>query len=346
MDESRLKRLLGEYREKYSVPAVGAAVVTRSGELIVDVVGDRDPESGDPVQVGDEWHIGLCAKSLTAALYGRLVERGDTEWGVPIAEFFPDLADDLNAEWSETTIDEVLVCRSGMRADISRKEILAGWDDTRPVTDQRTSAVVTAMSRAPRGRGKFIYSNLSYIVVGAAIDRISGMPFEDAIRTHLFEPLGITSAGFGPPPDIWGHASRFRLGPITAFNGAPADPESLRSDNPPVMTSAGRLHISLSDWALLQLLFLNKGHGVLQPETIYRLLADPSAKDRGMAMGWAPAKSLDGMAYGMHGSNTFWSASALIDADFEHVAMVVANDGRSRVLGTSIHLAASLLRSD
>ena len=198
--KNRLRELLVDFRDRFAVPALGGAVLSRTGALGIEVVGTRRRGGSDPVAVEDQWHIGSCAKAITAALYARLVERGDTDWGIPVVEFFPDLADRVDTGWSGPTIDEVLVCRSGMRANLSRREMLYAWEDTSPMTEQRTRAAVSALSYSPRSRGAFHYSNLGYIVVGAAIDRITGMPFENALDIHLLDPLGITSAGFGPPP--------------------------------------------------------------------------------------------------------------------------------------------------
>ena len=344
-DEKHLHDLIVSFRSRFAVPAVGVAVVTSTGGLIVDVIGNRRYGGSDPVTVNDQWHIGSCAKAMTAALYARLVEQGDAEWGVPINAFFPDLVAGLDAGWSVPTIDEILVCRSGMRANLSRAEMLLAWDDTSPMTEQRTRAVIAALAHPPRRRGTFRYSNLGYMVVGAAIDRITGIPFEDALRISLLEPLGIASVGFGAPPDIWGHRSRIRVGGIIIGRGSPAEPADIRSDNPPVMTPAGRLHLTLADWAKFQLLFLKQGSDLLEPASIEHLLAQPPDSGRGMAMGWASAGSIDGASYGMQGSNTLWAATALIDADFERSAMLVVNDGRTRLLHKSAQLLASTIHS-
>ena len=172
------------------------------------------------------------------------------------------------------------------------------------------------------------------------------MPFENALYTEILEPVGITTAGFGPPPDIWGHKSKLQLGSVTAGRGSPADPVLPRSDNPAVMTPAGRLHMTLADWAKFQRVFLNHGGALLEPATSDHLLALPPGKGSGMAMGWAPAAGLAGISYGMQGSNTLWAATAMIDANVERTAMVAANDGCSRVLRGSAELAASILQSD
>ena len=342
LGEDRLRELLEDFRDRFAVPAIGGAVVSRSGALDVQAIGTRRRGSSDPVSIEDQWHIGSCAKAMTAVLYAKLVERGDAEWGVPVSSFFSDVADQFDARWSVPTVDEVLVGRSGMRANLSLAERLRFYTDTSPLPDQRTQAVVSALSRAPRNHGAFRYSNLGYIVVGAAIDRIAGVPFEDALRTHLFEPLGIASAGFGAPPDIWGHKTRL----LGLARGAPVDPAHPYSDNAAVMTPAGRIHLSLFDWAKFQRLFLNQGLGLLKAETIEHLLALPPNVESGMAMGWVVEDELPGVSYSMEGSNTYSLATVLVDADFERAAMVVTNDARASVRRRSKALAASILEFD
>jgi hypothetical protein len=123
--------------------------------------------------------------------------------------------------------------------------------------------------------------------------------------------------------------------------GAPADPAAPVSDNPAVMSPAGRLHVSLEDWARFQRVFLDRGGGFFLPETVERLLT-PAPGYR-QAFGWAPAQGLDAGLLGQQGSNTFWVATALMGRDRDRTAMVVCNEGSARLLKQTPRLAAELL---
>ncbi len=332
------------FANRFTVPAVIGGVLSSDGLLKADVVGIRRRGTSDLATLQDKWHIGSCGKSITAALYAKLVEQGEASWGVPVSELFPDLIDQINPAWANRTIDEVFHCRSGMKANPSLSQMKAGWVDSRPPTEQRTDLVVSALSRAPKRRGRFIYSNLGYVVIGAAIDRLAGMPYEQALQIYILEPLGITSLGFGPPPKVWGHRPLVQLASVCLFKGKPANPVGTRSDNPRVLSSAGTMHITLEDWAKFHLLFLMEGGNLLQPETIKYLLEVPPGRGTPMAMGWARVRGLGEIAsFGMQGSNTMWAAAALMDKNQERTSLVVCNDGRSRVVTSSAVLAARLL---
>ena len=344
---AELRAQLVGFRHKHAVPALGAAVVTRDGGVDVDVVGVRIRGGDDPVRLDDRWHIGSCGKSITAALYARLVEGGEAEWGARLPDLFPDLAERIDAGWSAITIDDVFVSQAGLPANLGRSEISAAWGDERPPEEQRTEAAAAALAQSPRRPGRFLYSNLGYIVIGAAIERITGLPYESALATHVLAPLGITSGGFGPPPGLWGHGGRMlALGPLGLIDlgrGKPADPEQPRSDNPAIMSPAGRLHLTLGDWARFQRVFLKQHEGFLRPETVERLLTSASGSGQRHALGWAPAQGLGDASFGQQGSNTWWVATAIIDRAREHTSMVVANEGRARLLKDTPALALQLL---
>jgi D-alanyl-D-alanine carboxypeptidase len=223
----------------------------------------------------------------------------------------------------------------------------AAWRDPTPIREQRTQVAATALARPPRRPGRFLYSNLGYIVIGAAIERITDPPFEAAVATHVLEPLGITSSGFGPPRELWGHGGRMlALGPLGIFDlggGAPADPERVESDNLAVLSPAGRLHLTLEDWAKFQRVFLARGGDFLRRETVERLLTPAPGRGFRQAFGWAAARGLENVSLGQQGSNTYWVATALIDQRRERTAMVVCNEGRARLLKQTPRLAAQLL---
>ena len=145
----------------------------------------------------------------------------------------------------------------------------AAYDDARPLPAQRSDATAAALARAPRRAGRSRSSDLGYVVIGAAIERIAGAAYEQALMTHVLEPLGITSGGVRGAARDPRHRAR-----------TPAPPDDPRADNPPIMGPAGRLHLTLQDWARFQQVFLTEGGGFLAPASVERLLT-PARRSRG-----------------------------------------------------------------
>ena len=151
----------------------------------------------------------------------------------------------------------------------------------------------------------------------------------------------MTTAGYGPPPDVWGHRALLQVGGLGIGSGDPRPPGVATSDNPAVLGPAGRLHLSLADWARFHRMFLRDGADLLTPASIHHLTAMPPGR-RTMAMGWAPAR-IGTASLGMQGSNTYWVATALVDQGRRRAGLVVADDGRTANLSRTARIAASLL---
>jgi len=238
----------------------------------------------------------------------------ETSLTMPVTDLFPDLADSIAEGWHQRTVAELFYCLSGMMTNPPRQVLLSGHTDGRALPEQRSEMATLAFSKPPYKPGRFAYSNMSYIVMGAAIDRLSGTSFENALRERVLDPLGVCSAGYGPPSEVWGHAP------------------------------AGTLHLNCDDWAKLLQLFQCESHlSIIEEDIIERVLCLPQNKGARMAMGWAPT-DLEGVSVGAQGSNTYWSATALMDAGRRRVAFVVCNDGRSSVLRNSAFLTQRLLQ--
>lgn len=306
--------------DETGAPALGGMVVTADGTPFLEVAGLRRKDGGDRVTVQDRWHLGSNTKAMTAALYGKLVEDGQAEWGATLGALFPDLT--LDPAWASTPIEVVMSHRAGLsdKGLIGIPWLIAAQGDKRPLTEQRTALVAKALAAPPNGKpGVFEYGNLNFVVAGAAIERLTGGDWETAITERLFKPLGMTGAGFGAPKgdQPWGHRSLpFGVGGLKAVD--PAGP----ADNPAALGPAGTVHMPLDDYARFLRLFLTGGGDYLKPETLARLTTPAPGAD--YALGWGVATGKPwarGPRLGHEGSNTMWHAMAVV-APARGVALV------------------------
>jgi CubicO group peptidase (beta-lactamase class C family) len=116
------------------------------------------------------------------------------------------------------------------------------------VPQQRLEIARQALSRPPviPPDTKYWHSNEGYILAGAVPEHLTGRAWEDLMRERLFQPLGISTGGFGQPgtpgktDQPWGHS---------AFVGQPIDPGSPAAQFPFYYGPAGLAHMTISDWA-------------------------------------------------------------------------------------------------
>ena len=342
MSRMTLRTVIEEFREHHGVAAVGGGLVEANGNVRVEVVGTRSRKDATIVAEDDCWHIGSCAKAITAALYGRQIEKGIARWETPVADLFSDIQS-IDPSWAAVTMEQVLLHRGGVSANLSLRAWLAAHRSPDPPNVQRSNVALKALSSPPNQPGVFRYSNLGYTLVGAAIDRLTGTTYEESLSAEILAPLGILSAGFGAPPVIQGH--RNRRPRLIARTSRPAPPGNPNSDNPSAMNPAGRLHLSLPDWAKFLALFVVGDQTLLTSETLEKLIEPVGVQEQRYAMGWASTAQIPGVSLGHQGSNTLWSATALLGSELDRAAFIVWNDGRSDLRPKGPQVASALLQT-
>ena len=287
-------------------PGLGGAVVDADGLRAIGVAGARRLNGTELIGIDDRWHLGSNTKALTATLYALFVEAGRTRWQRPIADLFPDL--EVHPAWRSIRIEAAMSHGAGILDAplFGRAWASAAYRDRRPVSVQRTEFARRILGSPPTGPvGAYNYSNAGYMLVGAAIERIAGTSWEQALASHVFQRLGLGSAGFFAPTGAqpWGHA-RTGSGGLRAV-----DPAGL-SDNPAVMGPSGQVHMSLPDYAKFLRLFLAQGGGVLTRQSVEHLTAPQPLQGGDYALGWEISRDPWGRGpiLAHQGSNTLWHA--------------------------------------
>ncbi len=307
--QAALAAELEAIREKHQLPALAASVVQGGETVEIAAVGRRRSDSPVPVSESDLWHLGSCAKAMTATMIATLVEEGALRWETTIAESFPDLLPDLDPAWRSVTIELLLSHRSGLAEDrepdavvFPRVRALTG-----PIREQRRQLVRLVLSQAPfqAPDKSMLYSNYGYTVAGAMAERAAQDSWESLLRHLLFQPLGMESAGFGPP-GIPGALTQ----PRGHLDGKPMEP-GVEADNPAVLGPAGSVHCSLEDFgkfASLHLAGARDESSFLDKETFARMHRPRGPE--GYALGWGigDQESALGPTLSHGGSNGMWTA--------------------------------------
>jgi D-alanyl-D-alanine carboxypeptidase len=306
-----------------ATPALAGMVVGPEGPLWVGATGLRRAGSADAVRSEDLWHLGSNTKAMTAALYGRLVDQGRASWSATLSELLPEVA--LHDAWRDTPLTAVMGHVAGLSdtTAMGRSWLMTARADPRGLPEQRR-ALVEAMLAVPPAQtpGSFAYGNANYILLGAVIERITGQPWEDVLRSELFAPLGITSGGFGAPvgDQPWGHSG-----------GVAIDPAGV-SDNPLALGPAGTAHMTLQDYARFLGLFLNGGSDVLSAETLAVLTRPVGSGRPAYGGGWLVVEGqpwAGGPALAHDGSNTMWYLSAWVAPGIGRAFVAASNDGNA-----------------
>ena len=326
-------------REEHDLIALGAGVITLGDEPVIAVSGTTYKGSDIPVAADDSWHIGSNTKALTALLYARLVEEGRAKWGATLPELFPSLAGEMDPAWSQTRIEDLLSHRSGM-GEVGLVWLIAHRVTADPLPEQRLETVRQRLGKPPQGQPeKYNYSNLNYIIAGAAIEQITGMSWEEALSTYVLETDGSAWSegwGFGPPQSgLQGHKrGLFGLRPAGRNRDA---------DNPQALGPAGTLHGPIASHLRLLGEFLTPDSTLVQEEQQQHLLAAWPDETADYALGWMIRDDETlGRVYTHYGSNTMWLSRVELVPAYEAVIIVNTNQYNGRSLAATAGLVDTI----
>jgi CubicO group peptidase (beta-lactamase class C family) len=322
--EARLEQI----RRHNHLPALAAAAVL-NGE-ITDIAATcfRKAGGNELVTLDDEWHLGSCTKSMTATLAAMLVEQGKIGWNTTVGDVFTELHGVMDDEWMGVTLEELLSHRGGAPAHPPDDIWMRAWQQRGTPMEQRLKFLGGLITRRPEVTPgtKFVYSNQGYAIAGAMLERCTGVPWEEMMRTMLFEPLGMTTAGFGAPgseddmDQPWGHSG-------TARKPEPVPPGP-EADNPPAIGPAGTVHCSIGDLARYCAFHAAEGRSgppLLSPESFKKLHTRVDHED--YALGWVVQKRhwSKGDVLMHTGSNTMWYCAMWV-APARNAAFVAATN--------------------
>jgi CubicO group peptidase (beta-lactamase class C family) len=305
-----------------------AALVTVDDRVVASAVdGERKTLTGVPLELSDQWHLGGITASITATMIARLIESGELQWTTTVAECFPEAA--LHEDWKAVTFEELLTHTAGappiFSDAVNAKRPPLGTDCTR----ERRAAVLEVIANQPEQAPgeEFAYSNVGYTIAASMAEAKTGAAWEKLVQREVFEPLSLSSAGFGPPkspdrslPQPRGH--RLYLGVKVA-----ADDDD---DNSPIMGPAGSVHMTLADLATYANEHLRGqlGQGQLLSAESYQRLHTPRL--HGYAYGWGireAGRVTPFKTYWHNGSNTLWYALVVFIPERNMVVAVASNDG-------------------
>lgn len=303
--------LLEAIREEHNVPALAAAAVDEGQLVGIGATGMRSGKRDVPVTIDDKWHLGSCTKSMTASLAAMLVEEKKIRWDSTIGDVFPDVSEGMHDSWRDVTLEQLLVHRAGAPHDPPPDIWSEALLQKGTPCEQRWCFISSLLELAPaKPPGThWIYSDSGYAIAGAMLERATGQAWEDLMRKRIFEPLGLTSAGFGAPASPgkldqpWGHTGY--KAPFKPIAPGPA------ADYPPAIAPAATLHMSISDFARYAAWHVAGARGqgrLLKPESFQKLHTPPEEQE--YAMGWAVTKRrwASGTALMHSGENTMFYA--------------------------------------
>ncbi len=313
--------------------------MSSSGVHSAAIVGVRRTDRPAPIEPGDRFHIGSNTKALTALLASLTVEAGGLNWDTAAGDVLGV---------GDPTLRQLLAHSSGLGPYTDDTELEQLTIPDAPPAEQRAAFARLVLQEPPRFEpaARHQYSNAGYVVAAAMMEAATGQGWESALRTKIFEPLGLHPAIGWPashsataPLGHWERAGHYRA------HDPAADPYEV----PPWLAPAGGVSLSVGDYGLFladQLAGLSD-QGRLGPNRIYRQLHTPDPPDNddapAYALGWGITQGASGPVSQHAGSGGTFYAVAVLQTRLDRGLAVLANSARSADISAINALAKSFL---
>jgi CubicO group peptidase (beta-lactamase class C family) len=329
--------LLAPIIEKHDIPGIAAAVVQSGETVAVGVAGVRTRGKSEKIATADRFHIGSDTKAMTAMLCGILVDEGTLKWSQTVGETFPELKNSLHQQYRAVTLEQLLTHRGGAPGDLEKGELWGKlWKYKGTPTSARRLLLQSVTAQPPEATPgtKYIYSNAGYAIAGHMAEKAAGKSWEQLTRDKIFRPLGMTTAGFGPP----GTRTKNDQPRGHKADGTPVEPGPI-ADNPVAIGPAGIVHCSIEDWSRFVAASLPSAKiKLVKPETLEKLHT-PAPGEPKYAMGWVIADNQPwaaGPALTHGGSNTMWYAVAWLAPQKDFAVLVACNQPDSNACNAAV----------
>ncbi|MCK5653302.1 MAG: beta-lactamase family protein [Gemmatimonadetes bacterium] len=182
-----LDRRVQSWVEAGRIVGAELLVIKNHRSVLHRAFGWKDREQGRAMEPNTIFNIRSMTKPLVAMATQMLIEEGALALEDRVADFLPAFRPGNAAK---ITVEHLLTHRSGLPVSLA-------FDPENPSqTLQELAAAIGAAGPEFEPGTRFWYSDAGADVLAALIEIVSGQSLEIFIQSRLFEPLGMTEAGF------------------------------------------------------------------------------------------------------------------------------------------------------
>src|SRR5215213_3914573 len=191
---SALGGFIQEKTETNNIPGLSVAVVKGSHVVWERGFGFADLAASTPAAPTTSYLWFSMTKIATATAVLKLAEDGELDLDAPVTGYFAGFA--IVSQPVQVTVRHLLSHSSGLANPVPIRWVRSAGT---PAPDQR-AFVERVLGR--HRKLKFIpgerasYSNIGYLVLGELISEVTGVRYEDYVRSEILSPLGMNRTGF------------------------------------------------------------------------------------------------------------------------------------------------------
>jgi beta-lactamase class C len=180
--DARLRQLM----DKPAMVGLAVGVVENGRITFLKGYGETLEGSGDPVTPETVFRWASVSKGVAATMVAKLAEQHKINLQAPVADYAPDLKLPLGNE-HVATVGDLLSHRLGIYRNAYDNKLEEGQDPS------VLRASLAQLSPACAPGTCWSYQNVAFDASSEMVSRVAHMPYEQAVKRMLFNPIGMSS---------------------------------------------------------------------------------------------------------------------------------------------------------
>lgn len=333
----KIEGLISNLMQGTKIPSLAVSVIEEDKIIYSRAFGSRCYKQNLAATTNTLYGIGSCTKSFTCLGIMQLAEQGKLDINDPVSKYLPF---NLGLKDKPITIHHLMSHSSGIpnlglatvliaRHSFEEKETyvpLATFDDLMNFVNNAKDEVLVEPGK------KYYYCNTAFTLLGAIIEKISGLKYEEYIKQNILLPLEMTHSLFTKEDyekekDV-----------MTAYKPDTKNKGLLETIHPfdPFVFAAGGMLSSVNELSNYLLMILNNGKfndkEILKINSLKKMFTPYIERQAGnfgkenYAYGWAVTEDFFGETLIQHGGSTAVSSAYLAFIPDKKIAVAVTGN--------------------
>lgn len=185
---SKVDAYIAREMKRQRLPGIAIGIVKGDRVLYLQGYGRADID-GRPVTPDTSFGIGSISKSFTALAVLQLAESGSIDLDAPVQRYVPTF---------QSTASSALVTVRHLLNQTSGFTQMSTYSNTITRSESQDALEQNALAYAESGKLEndrfYRYSNANYVLLGYIVQQVSGLPYDDYVKKHIFAPLSMPNS--------------------------------------------------------------------------------------------------------------------------------------------------------
>lgn len=185
----QIETLIEKHMEDGKIPGIAVTIIDKNGVSYQKEFGYADLEKKIPVESDTLFELGSTTKAFTGLAVLKLEQEEKINLNDSVKQYIPGFTVKYKEQDMDITLRQLLYHTSGIAFE-SIGDI--------PISDSEDALaeVVELVTKRPlnfRPGTKFLYATANYDVLGLVIENVTGLSYEEYMKTNILTPLGLTN---------------------------------------------------------------------------------------------------------------------------------------------------------